>query len=234
MGLDDEIDAIERLLAPMSAQSLRLGEVAADDPRSRLLLRRRYASGEVIFHQGDPADRIHLVEQGCVRITIASVDGREGTLAVLGPGSVFGEAALVDGGHRSAGAVAMGSATTATLDRAGLQVLALEMPGLRDAVLDGMARWMHQLTDQVAELHFLNLRGRLAATLVRLARSSGSSGGQVVLPPLTQAELASLVASTRQRVNTALRELVEDGAIALDGRRIVVCDVDALARRVHW
>lgn len=235
MGLDEEVRAFERLLTPMPGHELfGTGGPAAAETVTRLIVRRRFAGGEVIFHQGDPADRVHIIESGSVRITIASVDGREGTLAILGPGWVFGEAALVDGGHRSAGAVALEPVVTATLDRGALAALADEQPAIREAVMEGLGRWMHQLTDQIAELHFLDLRGRVAATLVRLARTAGRAGGPVTLPPVTQAELASLAASTRQRVNAALGELVRDGLIAYDGRRITVCDVDALARRVHW
>jgi CRP-like cAMP-binding protein len=56
----------------------------------------------------------------------------------------------------------------------------------------------------------------------------------VTLPPLTQAELASLVASTRQRINAALGELVREELIRIEGRRITVLDVDRLAGRIGW
>jgi predicted transcriptional regulator len=67
-----------------------------------------------------------------------------------------------------------------------------------------------------------------------MARDVGPGPGPVLLPPLSQADLASLVAGTRQRVNVALRELVRDGLICHDGRRITVCDVESLARQLRW
>ena len=80
----------------------------------------------------------------------------------------------------------------------------------------GANRWMRRLTDQMAELHFLDLRGRLAASLVRMAREQGAGGGPIVLAPMTQGELAGLVAGTRQRVNAGLVELVRDGIISVE------------------
>lgn len=209
-----------------------------DDAGARLfghLATRRFRKDEVVFHQGDPGDRLHVVETGRVRIGLEAQDGREGTLTVLGPGRVFGELVLLDGAPRSATAVALEVTTTVTLDRAAFQSLVLEDAAFREAILGGMARWVRRLTDQVAELHFLDLRGRTASTLVRMARESDTPPGTPVeLPALTQGVLATLVAGTRQRVNGALAELQADGLIDYDGKHVTVRDVDRLAHSVEW
>jgi CRP/FNR family transcriptional regulator, cyclic AMP receptor protein len=203
----------------------------------RNLVRRRYAAGEVVFHLGDPGDRLHVIESGRVRIAMAADDGREGTLTVLGAGAMFGELALLDGSVRSATAIAMESTQTVTLDRLAFRMLLSRDDAIREAVLAGVARWLRRVTDQVAELHFLDLRGRVAAALVRLARDAaprGATQGSVTLPPLTQADIASLAAGTRQRVNVALGELIRAGLIASDGRRITVLDIARLEDHVGW
>ena len=203
-----------------------------DEAVSRLgrhLVRRRYRKGEVVFHQGDPGVRLHVIATGRVRVGIESDDGRAGTLTVLGPGAMFGELVLLDGAPRSAGATAIEATETVTLDRASFRRLVDEDPEIREAVLVGVARWVRRLTDQMTELHFLDLRGRVAATLVRLAKDAGAvPHGPVTLPPLTQGDLASLVAATRQRVNEALGELARDGLISIDGRRTTIPDLAAL------
>jgi len=196
--------------------------------------RRRYRAAEVIFHEGDPADRLHVIDRGRVRIIVASEDGREGTLAVLAAGDAFGELAFLDGAPRSATAIALEPTQTVTLDRSGFEALLDEDPAIRRAVLATIAGWLRRLTSQVADLHFLDLRGRVVATLVRLARDVDPEGVRVTLPPLTQSELAALVAGTRQRVNGVLADLVREGLIEQDGRRVTIGDVEALAERTTW
>jgi CRP/FNR family transcriptional regulator, cyclic AMP receptor protein len=191
--------------------------------------RHRYRPDEVIFHAGDPGDRLHVIDRGRVRIVIQSADGREGTLSILGPGEAFGELALLDGAPRSATAVTMEASETVTLGRVAFEALLDADRSMRRAVHAGLGRWLRRLTDQVADLHFLDVRGRVAATLVRLAHEVAPASGRMVeLQPLTQSDLASLVASTRQRVNRTLAELVRDGFISQDGRRITVIDLERL------
>ena len=123
----------------------------------------------------------------------------------------------------------------ATLDHDAFGALLDEDPAIRRAVIGNVARWLRRLTAQVADLHFLDLRGRVASTLVRMARDSGpQEGGPVTLPPLTQSDLAALVAGTRQRVNAVLADLVREGLIEQDGRRITIPDVERLAERTTW
>src|SRR6476646_3191308 len=74
---------------------------------ARSLRRRSYRRGEVIFHQGDPGDTLHLVQEGRVKVVLPSETGDEAVLAILGPGDCFGELALLDGERRSASVVAM-------------------------------------------------------------------------------------------------------------------------------
>jgi CRP-like cAMP-binding protein len=235
MPADRDAIAFDAILAPLRASDLfRSLDDAGAARLARHLVRRRYRADEVIFHQGDPGDRLHVIETGRVRIGLEAQDGREGTLTILGPGRVFGELVLLDGAPRSATAIAMDPTVTVTLDRAAFRSLVDEDPAIREAVLSGVARWLRRVTDQVTELHFLDLRGRVAATLVRMAREAGPTPGPVELPALTQGEVASLVAGTRQRVNAVLGDLGREGLIAYDGKRITVLDVEQLDRRIHW
>src|SRR5687768_12138850 len=66
------------------------------------LKRRRFRRGEVIFHQGDPGDSLHIVASGAVKIVLPSAEGEEAIIATLRPGDFFGELALLDGAPRSA------------------------------------------------------------------------------------------------------------------------------------
>ena len=78
-----------------------------------------YPKGKVIFHQGDLGQALYLVEAGQVRLYRTHLGGQEKTLGFVGPGGVFGEMSLLDGGERSASAVAEEESRLLALHREG-------------------------------------------------------------------------------------------------------------------
>jgi CRP/FNR family cyclic AMP-dependent transcriptional regulator len=195
--------------------------------------RRRYRRNEVIFHQGDPGETLHIVAAGAVKIALPSPEGEEAIIATLRRGDFFGELALLDGAPHSATATALEPTETLTLPRETLRDLMRRDEQLRDALLGGLAAEIRRLTAHVEELHFLDLAGRLAMRLTRLAREADPAAtGEVRLDwPYTQSDLAAMIGGTRQSVNKLLAELVDDGLVRLDRDVLVVPDVDKLARR---
>ena len=131
----------------------------------------------MIFHQGDPGDSLHVVASGAVKIVLPSAEGEEAIIATLRPGDFFGELALLDGATRSATAAALEPTETLVLAASPCSDLLGNVPGLGDALLVGLARELRRLTSQVEELHFLDLAGRLAMRLTRLAQQSAARTG---------------------------------------------------------
>jgi CRP/FNR family cyclic AMP-dependent transcriptional regulator len=199
------------------------------------LRRRRFRRGEVIFHQGDPGDSLHIVAAGAVKILLPSAEGDEAIIATLRPGDFFGELAILDGAPRSATAAALDQAETLALPRPVFTELLETLPGLRDALLAGLTHELRRLTGHVEELHFLDLAGRLAMRLARLAHeSSPDATGAIRLSwPYTQSDLAAMIGGTRQSVNRLLSELVEDDLIRIEPDALVITDLDELARRAE-
>lgn len=200
---------------------------------ARNLRTRRFRRGEVLFHQGDPGDALFIMVAGAVKVVVPSEEGDQAILATLRRGDFFGELALLDGAPRSASAVALEATETLALPRDQFSVLVGTEPAIRDALLASMAGELRRLTAHVAELHFLDLTGRLAARLASLAQEHGMLGpdGSVRLDaPLTQSDLAAMIGATRQSVNKLLGEFVEKGLLRLDHDTIVVPDVEALVR----
>ena len=197
----------------------------------RQLGRRRFRKGETIFHQGDPGDALHVVASGAVKIVLPSAEGEEAIIATLRPGDFFGELALLDGAPRSATAIALDATETAVLPRGAFRDLLDRDPSLRDALLAGLAHELRRITKHVEELHFLDLAGRLAMRLVRLARELDKDSGTVRLPwPYTQSDLASMIGGTRQSVNRLLSDLIDDGLVTIERDTLVIHDVDELLR----
>jgi CRP-like cAMP-binding protein len=197
---------------------------------------RRFRRNEVLFHQGDPGDSLFIVMSGAVKILLPSEEGDEAILVTMRQGAFFGELALLDGAPRSATAVALEPTETLVLPRDRFRQLIDTEPATRDALLAALAAELRRLTDHVEELHFLDMTGRMAARLLRLARGSGVTGpdGTIRLDgPYTQGDLASMIGATRQSVNKLLGQFVDDGLIRVERDAIVIVDLEGLERTAH-
>jgi len=198
---------------------------------------RRFRRGETVFHVGDPGDALFIVVSGAIKITLPAETGDEAILATLRPGDFFGELALLDGAPRSATAVAIEATETYILARDRFRELIANEPIMRDTVLATLAAEVRRLTHHVEELHFLDITGRLASRLARLANETGAThqpDGTIRLAgPLTQGDLAAMIGCTRQSVNKLLGMFTDDGLIRLDRDRIVILDLDGLQHAAH-
>jgi CRP-like cAMP-binding protein len=108
-------------------------------------------------------------------------------------------------------------------------------PRFRWALFAGIAAHHRRLTDQLAETHFLDLAGRLARQLARLARDGSIADDEIRLGRLyTQSELASMIGGTRPRVNRLIGDFVDAGLIRIESDDIVIADLPGLERRADW
>jgi len=214
---------------------------AADDAAIETLVRvlrvRRFRRGETIFHQGDPGDALFVVDKGSVKVVLPSDEGAEPAIvAILGPGEFFGELAILDGAPHSATIVAVEPTETYVLHRDAFLALIESDPGLRQALLASLATEIRRLTGHVEDLHFLDLPGRLASRILRLAESSGSKRADETVTiswPYTQSELAGMIGGSRQSVNRLLADLGEQGLVRLDRDQLVVLDAERLAQTIE-
>ncbi len=195
--------------------------------------RRSYARGEVIFREDDPGDALFVVVSGLVKVYRSSVDGDEMVLVTLGPTAVFGELPMIDGGVRSASAAAVELTTVLTLKRTALLEALRSSPELADGLLRSIGSMVRRLTDQAADLVFLDLHGRVAKLLLALSEERGTSeaGGRALDLHLTQTDLANMVGGSRQSVNQVLNSFERLGYLDLDGRRILIRKPELLQRR---
>jgi CRP/FNR family cyclic AMP-dependent transcriptional regulator len=202
---------------------------------ARSLRRRRFRRNEVIFHQGDPGSALHIVVSGAVKILLPSAEGEEAIIATLRPGEFFGELALLDGEPRSATATALEPTETLALPREDFDELLERDAALRTTLLRSLAAELRRLTGHVEELHFLDLAGRLAMRLVRLARDvDPAARGEVHLDwPYTQSDLAAMIGGTRQSVNKLLSVLVDRGLLRIERDALVITDLYRLAREAE-
>lgn len=189
---------------------------------------RTYRKGQLLFVENDPGDSLIVLKRGAVAVFRTAPSGERAVLAVLRPPEVFGEVSLLDGSPRSLSAEAIEDCSALALSRGAFMELVHSNPRILDAVMRSLGVLIRRLTEQTADHVFLDLPGRVAKTLVRLA---GDNQAPMVTIELNQSQLAEMAGGSRQSVNQAIGSFATRGWLRTEGRRIVVTDLPALRRR---
>jgi CRP-like cAMP-binding protein len=211
-----------------------LAGVPADDVRAFLAMARRrpFQRDEIVFHHGDVADALHLITKGRFAVRIDTPFGRSAMLAVRGPGETFGEFALVAADmRRTVTVAALETGETLSIRRDAFMGLAERHPQLKDVLVALLAERLRYSDERILAAHFLDADARVRWALLQLVRTYG--GGDGVVVPLTQENLAELAATARGTVNRVLRDEQSRGAVTVERGRIRVLSTDALASRVR-
>ncbi len=189
---------------------------------------RNFAAGDTIFLMGSSGDSMMAVLSGTVRISVPSPDGKEIVLAILQPGELLGEIALLDGAARSASVEATETTLVLSLSRQEFFALLRAQPAVLEPLMRQLGTMVRRLTEQTSDHVFLDLAGRVAKALIRLADAPQADHAVV---DLSQTQLAELVGGSRQSVNQAIGGFAGRGMLHLEGRHIVLDDLGALRRR---
>jgi CRP/FNR family transcriptional regulator, cyclic AMP receptor protein len=191
---------------------------------------RSWRAGATIFALDDPGSSMMLVRTGSVRIGYPSPEGRSLVLAEFGPGAVFGEIALLDGGLRSADATAVTDCTLLVFERRDFLPLLERNWRLAEAVLRVVCARLRGADAYIAELAFSELPVRLARTLIVRAQPDPAGGPAFVAD--TQGALAAMVGGSREAVNRCLGKWQRAGLVTVSEGRISLPAPDDLARAV--
>ncbi|MFI2753648.1 Crp/Fnr family transcriptional regulator [Cellulomonas sp. P22] len=191
--------------------------------------------GEVLFHEGEPGDRLFVIRSGKIKLGRRSNDGRENLLAILGPGEMFGELSLFDPGPRTATATIVADGSVLELGHTALIAWLEANPTVSKHLLGALARRLRRTNEALADLVFSDVPGRVAKALLDLSTRFGETvdEGIRVAHDLTQEELAQLVGASRETVNKALADFAARGWVRREGRAVVLLDVDRLERRAR-
>ena len=188
-----------------------LGEDALTTLESHMRLR-TFRRGQSIFRQGDPGDSLFLVASGRIKLFIENSDGDQLTILFCGPGSCFGEMAVLDGKTRSASAEALELTEAWVVTRNAFLDLMRRDPGIPIKVISFLCSKLRTDLSRMEEFIFLDTHNRVGRQLVRMA-TKNASGDYAV--QITQEELARLVGNSREQVNRALADLSSIGHILI-------------------
>jgi CRP-like cAMP-binding protein len=195
---------------------------------------RRYGPGEMVFSEGDPCEGLYVVESGLVKIFKVSASGREQVLTLEGPGASVAELPIFDGGNYPASASAELASELLFIGEKDIRGLCLEHPQVALKVLRVVSGRLRRLVAIVEELSFTTVQHRLAAYLLREARSRGkrTPHGVQFTFTISNQELASRIGTVRELVSRNLSRLQATELIKLDGRTVLIPDLAALEAEV--
>jgi CRP/FNR family transcriptional regulator len=199
---------------------------------ARLVTKKKFQRGELLFAEGDPCTGLYLVASGKIRIFKLSPSGREQILAVEGPGSSFAELPVFDGGNYPASASALEDTEVLFVSRKDFQGFCRHHPEVGLKVIAVVGARLRRLVGIIEELSFTTIRQRLIAVILRLAKQSGITGknGITFELKMTQQDLASELGTVRELVSRNLGRLQAEGLLEVRGRQILLKDLHALER----
>ena len=193
----------------------------------------KIGKGSVLFSEGAEGDVVYVVVEGKLKLGTSSGDGRENLLAILGPGEMFGELSLFDPGPRTSTATAVTDAKLLSLGHDKLIPFLKQYPDVALNLLGRLAQRLRRTNEAVGDLVFSDVPGRVAKALLDLGDRFGKTTdeGLYVYHDLTQEELAQLVGASRETVNKALADFAGRGWLRLEGRSVLITDVERLSKR---
>ncbi|MCV7279939.1 Crp/Fnr family transcriptional regulator [Mycolicibacterium flavescens] len=195
----------------------------------------RFAAGQLIYRQGEQSTGLYVVLAGKVKIGWRAADTPDKLLAVVGPPDVFGAESMFDPGPHPDSATALTDVRAAVMDRDQLPMCIAGRPHIAEQLMRILARGLQRTEDQITDLNFTDVPGRVAKQLLSLSQRFGvrRDGRVHVDHNLKQAEIAQLVGASRESVNKSLSEFTSRGWITVHGRSIVIHQAEPLARRAR-
>ena len=228
---DSKVDPVGVLARTALFQGFPAAELEALAPALKV---RTFAKGSYVFHQGDPAAALFVVQSGQVKISRMGRTGEEAVYAVLVPGDILGELALFETSSvRTADAQAVERTECVTLGRDPFLRFLEEHPALIRILIRTIARYLDLVDDAFAAAAFVDIPARVARKLLELGETHGrkTPAGVRIDMRLSQRVLAGMVAASRENVNRALRRFEAHGDIVQEAGTITIVHPAELRKR---
>ena len=163
--------------------------------------------GETLFERGDAGDGCYWLRRGVLAVCVASTTGEQRILAILGPGAIVGELAMIDGLPRSASVQAIRDCELTFLSRAAFTEMLERHPELYADIVATLAARLRQSDEDLVASSFLTVRARVARALLQFARQLGEEAGPgriLIRHRITQSDLAAMAGVARESVSRTL------------------------------
>src|SRR5215204_6037574 len=186
--------------------------------------------GQIFYTPKERSEKLFMLKKGRVRIYRVGPDGRELTLTVVGPATVFGEMSLTSQRLENAYAEAMEPSVICALKRHNLERLVMNKPQVGLKMMSVLSERLSLAEDRMEDIALKEVPARLASFILQLIESEGvvTSEGYKIPTRYTHRHLATMIGSKRETVTKAFSMLQQIGVVELKRRRIHVRDIKAL------
>jgi CRP/FNR family cyclic AMP-dependent transcriptional regulator len=177
----------------------------------------KYPRNKIIFSQGDPAEAVFYVDEGKVKVTVVSDQGKEAVVAIHGKGDFFGEGCLTGQPRRLTAVAAMVDSVITRLDKAAILRLLHEEPRFADTFMAYLLTRNARIEADLVDHLFNSSEKRLARLLLLMANFGKEGKPETVITKISQETLAEMVGTTRSRVNVFMNKFRKMGFVEYNG-----------------
>jgi CRP/FNR family transcriptional regulator, cyclic AMP receptor protein len=194
----------------------------------------RLKVGATLFQAGDEGDGCYRIDKGFLKVCLTSPEGDERILAILTPGAVVGDLAMIDGLPRSASVVALTDCELLLVCRTAFENSVSQNPEIYRYLVRVLAARLRDADGVIATLAFLSVRGRVVHALLDIARTIGVKTGSLIEIPrlISQKDLAAMAGVARENVNRVLNDLERKKILSKSLERYRVEDEARLEQEV--
>lgn len=210
----------------------------SDPIRSNVALRKMavfktFAAKTMIINEDDQGGAVYFILDGQVNITGYSSRGREIWYSKLGAGQTFGEMAALSGGARSASVVAVEETKTAIVSKVDFLSLLEQNPDISLWLMRELVFRLDKTTQQLYERVALNMTARMCSKiLTQCSEMPDANDEYPVFPNLVLAQIARQLNTDRENISRTISDLVKEGVLRRDGRKLFVTNMKALVARI--
>ena len=178
---------------------------------------RKFASRKAVFQQNDTGTQMFIIASGRVTLLSESDEGKELAFGILGPGDIFGEIALLDGGTRTCAVKTLEPTILLVIERRDFLPFLEKHPKVAVTLLSTLASRLRKTDELFGDTYFRNLPSRLAKRFLGLAESYGreTDVGVEIGVKLSQGDISKLAGATRESINRQMKAWEEEGLIEL-------------------
>ena len=188
--------------------------------------KRFFPKHTIVLNEGDPSNHLCLINSGRLKVYLSDEQGHEIVLDFMGANEYFGEMALIDNCGRSASVMTTEDSELTFITKEVFNECLAKNPQIASLLMLGLIRKLRHATKKIGSLALLDVYGRVANTLLHLAKEDH---GRLVVEKLTHQEIANIVGASREMVTKIMHNLLECGYISLGDSKQIILNEKSLA-----
>ncbi len=202
---------------------------------SKITEMKKFKKDDLIFSEGEEGESMFLIISGLIKVFKTSTGGQIKTLDMLGKGDFLGEMAILDKEIRSATAAAIENTEVMVLKKRVFEKHIKTNPIVSLKIMQALCARLRKADKDIEALSFQNVLGRVAITLLNLAKKYGvkTENGIKINIKLTHQELADMVGTAREMVSRTLLNFKKNKCIDIDGRYIYITNMKELKELIY-